>query len=135
MRRKKGKYRISPSMTPLTMSWTCCESWAGLPVKRIQYFRRVAMLSSGPTVNVTGSLRLSFSCVIAWIMGDMSKGVLLLARSSGIDIHANCHDPLTRPCQRFFANLDVALDTRTRNRKPRVGLQSTPRLGGHTELM
>ena len=44
----------------------------------MEYLLSVSTLDSGPTVNMTGKARDSFSCVIAWIVIDMSKGVLLL---------------------------------------------------------
>ena len=37
-------------------------------------------MASGPTVNETGKARDSFSCVIAWIVNDISNGVLQLVR-------------------------------------------------------
>src|SRR5271168_5003063 len=56
------------------------------------YFLSLSTSDSGPTVNMTGKASDSFSWVIAWIVNDMSKGVLRLVQAVRRIIHIDPHD-------------------------------------------
>ena len=78
--------RVSPSMMPLTMSWTWLRPVAVglffvaadvpsmLPVRSIAYFESASGLSSGPMVKTAGRENCSFSMVMACRVISKSNG-------------------------------------------------------------
>ena len=96
------------------------------------------MSDSGPTVNMTGKASDRFSWVIAWIVNDMSKGVLRLMQAVRRIVHIDPHDLelawtemrergntlLKGELEALLTDLDVILDSRPRNGEPGICLQS-----------
>jgi hypothetical protein len=85
--------RVSPSIIPLTISWTWFRPAATVtapfdavaggrpslsPVRRTAYFSSASRLSAGPIVKTAGRLNCSFSTVMAWMPMLKSKGVMLI---------------------------------------------------------
>jgi hypothetical protein len=99
------------------------------------YFLSLSTSDSGPTVNMTGKARESFSWVIAWIVNDMSKGVLRLMQAVRRIVHIDPHDLelawtemrrnlLKGELEALLTDLDVILNSRPGNGEPGICLQS-----------